>query len=316
VTLFFVFIFKFFFCLVSITLPIPCGMYMPMFACGGVLGRFVGEFAHIFDPSVVPGGYALVGAAAMAGGVTRTISSAVIVFEVTGELRHILPVLLAVLVSTAIGNMFSLNIYDSVANLEEIPSLSSMRKVSSYKLLAKDVMKSDIKFVSARECTTSTIMTCLTESHDEEFPVVESADNPVLLGSVERNLLESFMFSVRTSRSMDERGEVGIPELDMRRQETPRAGAGVTMLSRAFDPDSHDPTMVLDVHLPATTGLGHGGQVIGRIPYSAPHQIVEGTTLPHLFNQFIMLGMQVTYVTRASRIEGVISRDMLIQGRY
>lgn len=132
VTLFFLFTFKFFACMVSITLPMPCGMYMPMFACGALLGRFVGEFAHIFDPAVVPGGYALVGAAAMAGGVTRTISSAVIVFEATGELRHILPVLLAVLISTAVGNMFSLNIYDSIANIEDIPSLSSIRKVSSY----------------------------------------------------------------------------------------------------------------------------------------------------------------------------------------
>jgi len=313
VTLFFVFVFKFFSCMVSITLPIPCGMYMPMFACGGVLGRFIGEFAHIFDPSVVPGGYALVGAAAMAGGVTRTISSAVIVFEVTGELRHILPVLLSVLVSTAVGNMFSLNIYDSISNLEEIPSLSSMRKVSSYKLLAKDVMDSQVKKIK-KKSNASDILDALQTSSLQEFPVIESDENPCLVGTIERQLLEGFIFEFKMHGSTG--GQVGIPELDLRRAENATPRGGGSMLSRAFDPDSHDEAMHVEVVLPQTTGLGDAGSVIGRIPYSAPHQVVEGATLPDVFNQFIMLGIQVTYVTRQSQIEGVISRDMLVQGKF
>ena len=44
-----------------------------------------------FSP-VLPGGYAVVGAAAMAGAVTHTISTSVIVFELTGQITHILPV--------------------------------------------------------------------------------------------------------------------------------------------------------------------------------------------------------------------------------
>ena len=42
---------------------------------------------------IAPGGYAVVGAAAMAGGVTHTISTSVIVFELTGQITHILPVM-------------------------------------------------------------------------------------------------------------------------------------------------------------------------------------------------------------------------------
>lgn len=45
---------------------------------------------------VSPGGYAVVGAAAMAGGVTHTISTSVIVFELTGQIAHILPVMVGV----------------------------------------------------------------------------------------------------------------------------------------------------------------------------------------------------------------------------
>ena len=44
----------------------------------------------------------MVGAAALAGGVTHTISTSVIVFELTGQIHHILPVMVAVLISNAV----------------------------------------------------------------------------------------------------------------------------------------------------------------------------------------------------------------------
>jgi H+/Cl- antiporter ClcA len=66
---------------------------------GAGLGRLFGEtMAYIFPAGfnghlIVPGGYSLVGAAAVAGGVTHTFSPVVIIFELTGQLGHILPCL-------------------------------------------------------------------------------------------------------------------------------------------------------------------------------------------------------------------------------
>ena len=40
-----------------------------------------------------PGGYAIVGAAAFAGAVTHTVSTSMIVFELTGQITHLLPVM-------------------------------------------------------------------------------------------------------------------------------------------------------------------------------------------------------------------------------
>lgn len=51
---------------------------------------------------VVAGGYAVVGAAALAGSVTHTISTSVIIFELTGQMHHILPVMIAVLIGNGI----------------------------------------------------------------------------------------------------------------------------------------------------------------------------------------------------------------------
>ena len=55
------------------------------------------------DPTVrciYPGFYAVIGASAMLSGVTRmTVSLVVIVFELTGALSHVLPIMLAVMVA-------------------------------------------------------------------------------------------------------------------------------------------------------------------------------------------------------------------------
>jgi chloride channel 2 len=66
---------------------------------GAGFGRMFGEIMAYAFPSglsghsIVPGGYALVGSAAVAGAVTHTFSPVVIIFELTGQLEHLLPCL-------------------------------------------------------------------------------------------------------------------------------------------------------------------------------------------------------------------------------
>ncbi len=55
-------------------------------------------FPHgIGGRSIVPGGYAIVGAAALSGSVTHTVSTSVIVFELTGHMAHVLPCVVSIL---------------------------------------------------------------------------------------------------------------------------------------------------------------------------------------------------------------------------
>ncbi|PNI54808.1 CLCN2 isoform 17, partial [Pan troglodytes] len=92
------------------TIPVPCGAFMPVFVIA--FGRLVGESMAAWFPDgihtdsstyrIVPGGYAVVGAAALAGAVTHTVSTAVIVFELTGQIAHILPVMIAVILANAV----------------------------------------------------------------------------------------------------------------------------------------------------------------------------------------------------------------------
>jgi chloride channel 2 len=76
---------KFFVTVTSISLPIACGLFIPLFVLGGAIGRLFGQLLALAVPSVVPGAYAVVGAAALVSGATHTVSTAVIVFELTGQ---------------------------------------------------------------------------------------------------------------------------------------------------------------------------------------------------------------------------------------
>lgn len=60
-----------------------------------------------------PGVYALIGASAVLGGMTRmTISLSLILLEATGNLYFLIPFMATLLSARWIGNMFSDGIYD------------------------------------------------------------------------------------------------------------------------------------------------------------------------------------------------------------
>lgn len=81
------------------------------------------------------GGYATVGAAAFSGAVTHTISVSVIVFEMTGQITHIVPIMIAVLISNAIAALLQPSIYDSIILIKKLPYLPDLLPSSSGKSL-------------------------------------------------------------------------------------------------------------------------------------------------------------------------------------
>lgn len=77
------------------------------------------------------GGYATVGAAAFSGAVTHTISVSVIIFEMTGQITHIVPMMIAVLISNAIAALLQPSIYDSIILIKKLPYLPDLLPSSS-----------------------------------------------------------------------------------------------------------------------------------------------------------------------------------------
>ena len=95
------------------------------------------------------GGYALVGAAAFSSGVTHSISICVVISEMTGQIRHIVPVMIAVLVSNAISTLLQPSLYDSIIMIKKLPYLPDILPSSSgaYHIFVEDFMMRNIKYI-------------------------------------------------------------------------------------------------------------------------------------------------------------------------
>ena len=111
--------------LLSVSLPLPCGLFTPVFILGAAQGRLLGEIlAWTFPQSdITPAAYAVVGAAGVAAGVTHTLSPAVIVFELTRSLGHAVPVLLGTLIAYSTSALFCPSIYDVLSAFVGAPAL-------------------------------------------------------------------------------------------------------------------------------------------------------------------------------------------------
>jgi CIC family chloride channel protein len=86
------------------------GVFAPSLFCGAMLGAAFGDGVHALIPATGGsiGAYALVGMGAVFAGAARApITAAVIMFELTGEYTIILPLMLAVVVATAISSVLS-----------------------------------------------------------------------------------------------------------------------------------------------------------------------------------------------------------------
>ncbi|XP_026667131.1 chloride channel protein 2 isoform X2 [Ceratina calcarata] len=190
--------FTFIFSIISSTVPVPSGIFIPVFKIGAALGRSVGEAMALWFPNgvryggvitpIVPGGYATVGAAAFSGAVTHTISVSVIVFEMTGQITHIVPIMIAVLISNAIAALLQPSIYDSIILIKKLPYLPDLLPSSSgmYNVYVEDFMVRDVRYIW-HGITYQKLKEILKENRKlRGFPLVDNPDSMILLGSIQR----------------------------------------------------------------------------------------------------------------------------------
>ncbi|EKJ76301.1 hypothetical protein FPSE_03556 [Fusarium pseudograminearum CS3096] len=197
----------FFLAAVTFGLQIPAGIILPSMAIGALTGRAVGIIMEIWVtnhpgfflfgscepdiPCVTPGTYAIVGAAASLAGVTRlTVSIVVIMFELTGALTYVLPIMIAVMISKWVGDAFSRRgIYESWIHFNEYPFLDNSENNDAIPdIPASQVMTriEDLVVLTATGHTISSLTTILEMHPYRGFPVISDPREAILLGYISR----------------------------------------------------------------------------------------------------------------------------------
>ncbi|KAF7503643.1 hypothetical protein GJ744_003421 [Endocarpon pusillum] len=140
------FVIKAFLTIITFGIKVPAGIYVPSMVVGGLMGRVVGHITQYLvlrhptfvlfqscpadggiEACVTPGVYALIAAGATMCGVTRlSVTLAVILFELTGDLDHVLPFSLAILCAKWTADAVEpLSIYDLLTEMNSYPFLDN-----------------------------------------------------------------------------------------------------------------------------------------------------------------------------------------------
>lgn len=281
-------------------IKVPCGLFIPSLCLGAIVGRIWGiaieQMAYYYpkswmftgecstgDDCITPGLYAMVGAAAVLGGVTRmTVSLVVIMFELTGGVRYIVPLMAAAMASKWVGDALGKQgIYDAHIALNGYPFLDSKDEFQ-HTSLAADVMqpkRNDMLSVLTQDTmTVDDIETLLKETEHNGYPVVVSRESQYLVGFVLRRDLH---LSISNAKRMIE----GV------------CGQSMVIFTSGNPPQT----------------LGPPPLKLKKILDMAPITITDQTPMETVVDMFRKLGLRQTLVTHNGRLLGVITKKDVLR---
>ncbi|XP_026276158.1 H(+)/Cl(-) exchange transporter 5 isoform X2 [Frankliniella occidentalis] len=284
-------------------IKVPCGLFIPSLCLGAIVGRIVGigmeqlafNYPHIWVFSgecstmkdcITPGLYAMVGAAAVLGGVTRmTVSLVVVMFELTGGVRYIVPLMAAAMASKWVGDALgSHGVYDAHINLNGYPFLDSKEEFA-HTSLAADVMQpkrnETLSVLTQDSMTVEDVETLMKETEHNGFPVVVSRESQYLVGFVLRRDLNLALAQAR------------------------RAVEGLRPSSLVLF-TSNSPQQPPQPGTPAPL-------LLKNILDMAPITITDQTPMETVVDMFRKLGLRQTLVTHNGRLLGVITKKDVLR---
>eukprot|EP01062_Namystynia_karyoxenos_P081835 TRINITY_DN9083_c0_g1_i1.p1 TRINITY_DN9083_c0_g1~~TRINITY_DN9083_c0_g1_i1.p1 ORF type:complete len:1474 (+),score=353.66 TRINITY_DN9083_c0_g1_i1:75-4424(+) len=167
---------------------IASGIVIPMLTIGSILGRLMGlVFVDIMeamlkghcggvDDWVDPGVFALIGAAAFFGGVSRlTFSLTVIVLELSNDLAQLPTVMLSVMIAKLVADNFTHSLYHALLEVRCVPfldydcTLPYLDVFSAAHLMSK--VRQDTSF-TIKQVTVEKVLKTLRDTDHNAFPVI------------------------------------------------------------------------------------------------------------------------------------------------
>uniref|UniRef100_A0A672ID82 Chloride channel protein n=1 Tax=Salarias fasciatus TaxID=181472 RepID=A0A672ID82_SALFA len=278
-------VFKMLITVITFGMKVPSGLFIP-----SMLAYYHHDwviFKGWCSPGadcITPGLYAMVGAAACLGGVTRmTVSLVVIMFELTGGLEYIVPLMAATMTSKWVADAFGREgIYEAHIRLNGYPFLEPKEEFE-HNSLAVDVMRPRRADPSLAVLTQDGMTVGEVEVSNSTdysgFPVVVSAESQRLVGFV---LRRDLLISIDNAR---------------KRQE------GVVSASQVVFTD-HAPSLPADAPPPL--------RLRGIVDLS-PFTVTDHTPMDITVDIFRKLGLRQCLVTHNGRLLGIITKKDILK---
>uniref|UniRef100_A0A3P8YLM1 Chloride channel protein n=1 Tax=Esox lucius TaxID=8010 RepID=A0A3P8YLM1_ESOLU len=321
------------------TTDYPLSLLFP----GAAFGRLVGEIMASLFPNgilfdgivyrILPGGYAVIGAAALTGAVTHTVSTAVICFELTGQISHILPMMVAVILANMVAQGLQPSLYDSIIQVKKLPYLPelSLGHISKYNIFVEDMMVRKVIFLSSQS-TYRELGYLLDSTSLKTIPLVDSKESMILLGSIERTELQAIsdwwlsaerrVFEKGQGRGCGREEEEEHTSIHSCRVSVERFNNGQSFRSSVIE-DLAKELLVWELLVVNHTLC----LLIGKMQIKAweeeeldkpismdeiridpsPFQLVERTSLHKTHTLFSLLGLSHAYVTSIGKLVGVVA---------
>ncbi|QPG73713.1 hypothetical protein FOA43_001026 [Brettanomyces nanus] len=196
---------RMFLVVISYNSKIPCGIFVPSMAAGATFGKAVGLIAealfndskcHSSDPGdqcIISGTYSFLGAAAALSGITNlTLAVVIIMFELTGALKYVIPTMIVVGVTKIVGDLFGLGmggVADQMVRFNGIPYLDAKEDhdFDNFKLV--DAMVKEVVSLPYKGLCFGDIELLIDQSKLSIFPIVDSLKGRAVLGMADRRSL-------------------------------------------------------------------------------------------------------------------------------
>lgn len=197
---------------------VPAGIFIPSMAVGATFGRMVGILVkamqtafpswEVFSsctpdaPCITPGTYAMLGAAAALAGVTRiTVAVVVIMFELTGALTYILPIMLVVGTAKMVADLNGKGgVADRSIKFNGYPFLDPEDHTFGINVGSMMTTNPDVLYADGMQY--SEIESIVARGNYRGFPVVANAQNRTVLGYVERAQLRYAIRQIQATSTL------------------------------------------------------------------------------------------------------------------
>ncbi|KAL6554543.1 hypothetical protein OROHE_007566 [Orobanche hederae] len=172
----------------SYGIVVPAGLFVPVIVTGAAYGRFVGMCVGS-KSNLNHGLFAVLGSASLLGGSMRmTVSLCVIILELTNNLLLLPLIMIVLLISKTVADIFNGNIYDLIMNLKGFPYLEAHAEPYMRQLTVGDVVTGPLQIFCGVEKVSNIVHVLKTTGHNG-FPVVDGppfSSSPVLFGLILR----------------------------------------------------------------------------------------------------------------------------------